>query len=93
MDTDDGFTKDDPLRNLEPFEGVKGLTYTPQNPSSISEAVDHYCGDQFFKIFAEQSNLYHNQNLDKHKTSSKTLKWVHISTDEMKRFLVIIILM
>jgi hypothetical protein len=30
MDTDNGFTKDDPLRSLEPVEGMKGLTYIPQ---------------------------------------------------------------
>ena len=30
-DTSDGFCKEDPAREIEPFEGIRGLTCAPNN--------------------------------------------------------------
>jgi hypothetical protein len=50
-------------------------------------------GDDLVELFAEQSNLYHRQNVDKWKMSPKSLKWTDISKSEMKKFLGLILLM
>ena len=67
-DTSDGFCKEDPARKIEPFEGVRGLTCTPNNNLSVPEAVELFCDNGLFSLFVEQFNLYRNQNADKYKT-------------------------
>jgi hypothetical protein len=42
MHTRNDFVKNDPVRNLEPFEGARGLTYVPINLGIVSEAVIRY---------------------------------------------------
>jgi hypothetical protein len=50
-------------------------------------------GDDLIELFAEQSNLYHRQNVDKWKISAKSVKWTGITKSEMKKFLGLILLM
>jgi hypothetical protein len=50
-------------------------------------------GDDLLQLFAEQSNLYHKQNVEKWKSSLKSLKWTDITSAEMKTFLGLILLM
>jgi hypothetical protein len=50
VDVDDGWTKNDDLRNLEQILGNTGLTFTSDDPSSISEVVNTFLGMIFFKF-------------------------------------------
>jgi hypothetical protein len=50
-------------------------------------------GDDLIELFAEQSNLYHRQNVDKWKMSPISWKWTDITKSEMKKFLGLILLM
>jgi hypothetical protein len=78
-DVDDGWTENDDLRNLEQFLGNTGLTFTPNDPTSISVVVNHILGNGFLETRVEQSNLYHAQNADKYKNSSKFIAWKNVS--------------
>jgi hypothetical protein len=60
-DGDDGYSKNNDLRSLEQFLGNSGLTFTPDDPTSISEIVNHFLGKHFLEILVEQSDLYHAQ--------------------------------
>jgi hypothetical protein len=44
------------------------------DPSDIPQVVTAVIGDDL-QPFAEQSNLYHKQNVKKWKSSLKSLKW------------------
>jgi len=55
--------------------------------------VSSIIGDNFILLVTEQSNLYCSQNAEKWKVSPKTLKWSNITLEEMRKFLVLIILM
>jgi hypothetical protein len=57
------------LRNVEQFLGNTSITYT----YSISEVVNRFLGNDFLEILVEQSNLYHAQNAEKCKNSSKSV--------------------
>ena len=50
-------------------------------------------GGDLLELFAEQSNLYHKQNVEKWKSSLKYLKWTNITSTEMKKILGLILLM
>jgi hypothetical protein len=60
--------KNDDLRNLEQFLGNTDHTFTSNDPTSTSEVVNSFLGNDFLKIVVEQSNLYHAQNADKYQT-------------------------
>jgi hypothetical protein len=92
-DFDDGRNKNDDLRNLEQILGNTGLTFTPDDPTSISEVVDRFLENDFLEILVEQSNLYHAQSADKYKNSSTSLAWKDVSIADVKKFLAIAILM
>jgi hypothetical protein len=67
-DVDDGWNKSDDLKNLEQFLGNTALTFTPDEPTRISEAVNRFLGNDLLEILVEQSHLYHAQNANKYKT-------------------------
>ena len=46
-------------------------------------------GDDLLQLLTEQSNLYHSQNAEKWKVSPKTLKWSDITSEEMRKLLLI----
>jgi hypothetical protein len=50
-------------------------------------------GDDLIELSAEESNLYHRQNVDQWKISPKSLKWTDITKSEIKKFLGLILLM
>jgi hypothetical protein len=56
------------IRNLEQFSGNTDITFTPDDPVSISEVVNRSLGNNLLEILVEQSNLYHVQNADKYKS-------------------------
>jgi hypothetical protein len=53
-DVDDGWTKNDGLRNLEQSFGNTGLTFTPDYPTSISGVANRFLGNNFLEILVEQ---------------------------------------
>jgi len=55
----------------------------------VSSVID----DDLIQLLAEQSNLDHSQNAEKWKVSPKRLKWSNITTEEMRKFLGLIIFM
>jgi len=77
----------------EPFLGTTGLNIVIDNPESVAEVMSSIIGDDLILLLTEQSNLYHSQNAKKWKVSPKTLKWSNITTEEMRKFLGLIILM
>jgi hypothetical protein len=91
VDVDDGWNKNDDYRNLEQFLGATGLTFTPDDPTSISEVVNRFIGNDFLEILVELSNLHHAQNADKYINCSKSLAWKDAIVTNMKKCLAMII--
>jgi hypothetical protein len=56
------------------------------DPSDITQVVSAVTGDDLLQLFAEQSNLYHKQDVEKWKTSLKSLKLTDITSAEKKQF-------
>ena len=83
----------DKLMSIEPFLGSCGVQKIPSNPKSIFQCVELFIQDNLFAMMAEQSNLYYEQNKHKYQCSSKSRKMTVITTDEMKKFMGIILLM
>jgi hypothetical protein len=42
----------------------------------MSEIIEFFFGDNFFKMLSKETNLYYFQNQGKYDSSSKVLKWV-----------------
>jgi hypothetical protein len=63
------------------------------DPSDGTQVVSAVIGDDHLQLFTEQSNLYHKQNVEKWKSSLKSLKWTDITSAEMEKFLGRILLM
>jgi hypothetical protein len=61
--------------------------------SDVTQVVSAVIGDDLLQLFAEQSNLYHIQNVEKWKSSLKSLKWTDITSTEVKNILGLILLM
>jgi len=91
--TSDVWCKTDKKPSNEPFLGTTSLNIVIHNPESVVEVVSSITGDDLLLLLTEQSNLYHSQNAEKLKVSSKTLKWSNITLEEMRKFLGLIILM
>jgi hypothetical protein len=62
------------------------------NPSDVTQVVSAVIGDDLLQLFAEQSNLYQKQNVEKWKSFLISLKWTDITSTEMKKFLGLILL-
>jgi hypothetical protein len=87
------WSKSDKTPNVEGFLGNPGVNVDTDDPSDITQVASAVIGDDLIQLFAEQSNLYHRQNVDKWKISPKSLKWTDITNAEMKKFLGLILLM
>jgi hypothetical protein len=55
------------------------------DPSDVTQAVSAVIGDDLLQLLVEQSNLYGKQNVEKWKSSLKSLKWTDITSTEMKK--------
>jgi len=77
----------------EPFLGSTDLNIIIDNPVSIVEVVSSVIGADLIQLLTEQSNLYHSQIAQKWKFLPETLKWSHITPEEMRNFLGLLILM
>jgi hypothetical protein len=91
--TVDGWIKHDKTPNSEPYLGNQSVNVAIGNPSDITQLVSMVTGDDLLQLFAKQSYLYHKQNVDKLRTSLKSLKWTDITSTETKKFLGLILLM
>jgi hypothetical protein len=91
IETVDRWSKCDNTPNVEGFLGNPGVSVNIENTTNIAQVVSTVIGDDL-KLLAEQSNLYHRQNVDKWKMSPKSLKWTDITKTEMKKFLGLILL-
>jgi hypothetical protein len=76
-----------------PFLGTTGPNIVIDNPESDVEVVSLIIGNDLIQLLSEQSNHYHSQNAQKWKGSPITLKWSTITPEEMRKILVLIILM
>jgi hypothetical protein len=66
-ETVDGWSKRDNTPNVEGFLGNPGVSVNTENPTDIAQVVSTVTGDDLTELFAEQSNLYHRQNVDEWK--------------------------
>jgi hypothetical protein len=73
-ETVDRWSKCDNTPNVEGFLGNPGVSVNIENPTDIAQVVSTVIGDDLVELFAEQSNLYHRQNVDKWKMSPKSQK-------------------
>jgi len=73
--------------------GTTGLNIVIDNPESVVEVVSLVIGVDLIRLLTEQSNLYHSQNVQKWKVLPETLKWFNITSEEMRKFWRLIILM
>ena len=78
-ETVDGWCTRDKTPNLEPFLGNQIVNVAIGDPSDVTQAVSAVIGDDLLHLFAEQSNFYHKQNVE------KSLKWTDITSTEMKK--------
>ena len=76
-----------------PFLGTKDLNIVTDNPECVAEVVSSIIGNDLILLLTEQSNFYRSQNAKKWEVLPKTLKWSNITTEEMRKFLGLIILM
>jgi hypothetical protein len=72
--TADGRSETDKPPNTEQFLGNIGLNIVTDDLSDTLQVVGVVTGDENNQRFTKQSNLYHRQNADKWKISSKSLK-------------------
>jgi len=75
----------------EPFLGSTDLNIIIDNPVSV-EVVSSVIGADLIQLLTEQSNLYHNQIAQKWKFLPETLKWSHVTPEEMRNFWGLLIL-
>jgi hypothetical protein len=59
--------------NSELFLGNQSVNVAIDDPSDVTEVVSAVIGDDLLQLFAEQSNLHHKQNVEKWKSSLKSL--------------------
>jgi len=91
--TSDVWCKTNKKPSNKPFLGTTGLNVVIDNPESLVEVVSSVIGEDLILLLTEQCNLYHSQNAEKWKVSPKTQKWSHITPEEVRKFLGLIILM
>jgi hypothetical protein len=79
-ETVNGWSKSEKTTNVEQFLGNPGVNIYMNDPSDVTQVVSTLIRDDLIQLFAEQSNLYHRQNVDKWKISPKSLKWTDVTT-------------
>jgi hypothetical protein len=87
------WVKVDKTPTLGEFTGNPGVKQIPSDPTQVSEIAELFFGDSFFDMLCQETNRYYLQNREKYDRSYKVLKWVDVTSAEMKNFFAIIILM
>ncbi|KAL6420058.1 hypothetical protein ACFW04_011915 [Cataglyphis niger] len=79
--------------NLPNYLNIPGATIEFGDAPTISEVTDLFFDKTFFDLVVTQTNLYHSQMKALHKISAKTVPWTEVTTNEIKKFLGLPILM
>jgi hypothetical protein len=93
-DSDDtAWVKVDKTPTLGQFTRYPGLRQIPSHPTEVPETVDLFFGDSFFDMLCQETNRYYLQNHEKYDSNYKVLKWVDVTSAEMKKLFAVIFLM
>jgi hypothetical protein len=83
----------DKTPNLGKFTGNLGAKVFPSDSKEVSDIADLFFGDSFFDLLCQETNRYYLQNPEEYDRIYKVLKWVDVTSAEMKKFVATIILM
>ncbi|GBN99470.1 MAM and LDL-receptor class A domain-containing protein 1, partial [Araneus ventricosus] len=86
-DSDEEWNDIDIVPSLEDYSRNSRVPNFECDPPSIVDVIDSFFDDEFFNLVVSQTNLYHTQMKDLHKNSAKTLQWKEVTTNDMKKFL------
>jgi hypothetical protein len=64
----------------------------PSDPKEVSDIADLFFGDSFFDLLHQETNRYYPQNREKYDRSYKVLKWVDVTSAEIKKKMAIILM-
>jgi hypothetical protein len=78
--------KEDKTPKLGPFTGNPGVKQIPCDPTKMSDTMELFFGDSFFKLSCKETKQNYYQNQEKYASRSKELKWVDVSVAEMKTY-------
>ncbi|PNF28985.1 hypothetical protein B7P43_G15106 [Cryptotermes secundus] len=78
---------------LGQFTGNPGVKQIPSAPTQVSEVAELFFGDSFFDMLCQETNRYYLQHREHYDRSYKALKWVDVTSAEMRKFFAIIFLM
>ncbi|GBN79664.1 hypothetical protein AVEN_181792-1 [Araneus ventricosus] len=91
-DSDEEWNDIDIVPSLEDYSRNSRVPNFECDPPSIVDVIDSFFDDEFFNLVVSQTNLYHTQMKDLHKNSAKTLQWKEVTTNDMKKFLGLLVL-
>ncbi|XP_055951474.1 piggyBac transposable element-derived protein 2-like [Argiope bruennichi] len=92
-DSDEEWNYIDIVPSLEDYSRNSRVPNFECDPPSIVDVIDSFFDEEFFNLVVSQTNLYHTQMKDLHKNSAKTLQWKEVTTNDMKKFLGLLVLM
>jgi hypothetical protein len=70
---------------LEEFTGNPGVKQIPSDPTQVSDVAELFFGDSFFDMLCQETNRYYLQHREQYGRSYKVLKWVDVTSAEMKK--------
>lgn len=92
-DLEEEWNEHDITPNLQNYLNIPGATIEFGDAPTISEVTALFFDSGFFDLVVTQTNLYHSQMKEVHKISAKTVSWTEVTTNEIKKFLGLLILM
>ncbi|XP_055944310.1 piggyBac transposable element-derived protein 2-like [Argiope bruennichi] len=92
-DSDEEWNDIDIVPSLEDYSRNSRVPNFECDPPNIVDVIDSFFDEEFFNSVVSQTNLYHTQMKDLHKNSAKTLQWKEVTTNDMKKFLGLLVLM
>ncbi|PNF16120.1 hypothetical protein B7P43_G03265 [Cryptotermes secundus] len=78
---------------LGQFTGNQGVKQISSDPTQVSEVAELFFGDSFFDMLCQETNRYYLQHREYYDRSYKALKWVDVTSAEMRKYFAIIFLM
>ncbi|PNF13918.1 hypothetical protein B7P43_G09860 [Cryptotermes secundus] len=69
---------------LGQFTGNPGVKQIPSDPTQVSEVAELFFGDSFFDMLCQETNRYYLQHREHYDRSYKALKWVDVTSAEMR---------
>ncbi|KAI4475982.1 hypothetical protein M0804_013967 [Polistes exclamans] len=78
--------------NLPNYLNIPSAIIKLGDAPTISEVTDLFFDKTFFDLVVTQTNLYHSQMKALHKISAKMVPWTEVTTNEIKKFLGLLIL-